>query len=77
MRLPTMDSSTEHEYVTLVSCDGFEFILPRSSACISGTIRRMLDPSSVSSHVHDAETPANLPLRYRQILRGYHRSLCT
>lgn len=34
------------EYVTLVSCDGFEFIIPRSAACISGTIRRMLDPSS-------------------------------
>ncbi|KAJ5993556.1 transcriptional elongation regulator [Penicillium sp. IBT 35674x] len=41
-----MDSSTQSEYVTLVSCDGFEFILPRSSACVSGTIRRMLDPSS-------------------------------
>ncbi|KAJ5811386.1 Elongin-C [Penicillium riverlandense] len=34
------------EYVTLVSYDGFEYILPRSAACISGTIRRMLDPSS-------------------------------
>jgi len=34
------------EYVTLVSGDGFEFILPRSTACISGTIRRMLDPAS-------------------------------
>lgn len=39
-------SSTASEYVTLVSCDGFEFILPRSAACVSGTIRRMLDPSS-------------------------------
>ncbi|KAI9373006.1 BTB/POZ protein [Aspergillus egyptiacus] len=34
------------EYVTLVSGDGFEFIIPRSTACVSGTIRRMLDPSS-------------------------------
>jgi hypothetical protein len=41
----TMDSS-QSEYVTLVSCDGFEFILPRSTACVSGTIRRMLHPSS-------------------------------
>ncbi|KAJ6099407.1 hypothetical protein PENARI_c004G00444 [Penicillium arizonense] len=40
-----MDSS-QSEYVTLVSCDGFEFILPRSTACVSGTIRRMLHPSS-------------------------------
>ncbi|KAJ5102274.1 hypothetical protein NUU61_004496 [Penicillium alfredii] len=41
-----MAQSTQSEYVTLVSCDGFEFIIPRSAACISGTIRRMLDPSS-------------------------------
>lgn len=37
---------TQHEYVTLVSGDGFEYIIPRSTACVSGTIRRMLDPSS-------------------------------
>ncbi|KAL2849561.1 BTB/POZ protein [Aspergillus pseudoustus] len=37
---------TQSEYVTLVSGDGFEFIIPRSAACVSGTIRRMLDPSS-------------------------------
>jgi hypothetical protein len=36
------------EYVTLISSDGFEFVLPRSTACVSGTIRRMLDPSSTS-----------------------------
>ncbi|GAM34772.1 transcriptional elongation regulator [Talaromyces pinophilus] len=34
------------DYVTLISSDGFEFVLPRSTACVSGTIRRMLDPSS-------------------------------
>ncbi|CAG7948033.1 unnamed protein product [Penicillium salamii] len=34
------------EYVTLISHDDYEFIIPRSAACISGTIRRMLDPSS-------------------------------
>ncbi|KAK9600331.1 elongin C [Aspergillus fumigatus] len=39
-------SSTSSEYVTLVSGDGFEFIIPRSAACVSGTIRRMLEPSS-------------------------------
>ncbi|KAL1972961.1 hypothetical protein VTN31DRAFT_6503 [Thermomyces dupontii] len=38
--------SQPSEYITLVSSDGFEFILPRSCACVSGTIRRMLDPSS-------------------------------
>lgn len=39
-------SATDSEYVTLVSGDGFEFVLPRSTACVSGTIRRMLEPSS-------------------------------
>nr|KMM66665.1 hypothetical protein CPAG_03003 [Coccidioides posadasii RMSCC 3488] len=34
------------EFVTLVSNDGFEFVISRSAACISGTIRRMLDPAS-------------------------------
>lgn len=44
----TMSSSppTPSEYVTLVSGDGFEFIIPRSTACVSGTIRRMLEPAS-------------------------------
>ncbi|PCH07167.1 SKP1 component, POZ [Penicillium occitanis (nom. inval.)] len=37
---------TTTDYVTLISSDGFEFVLPRSTACVSGTIRRMLDPSS-------------------------------
>ncbi|RAK86305.1 transcriptional elongation regulator [Aspergillus costaricaensis CBS 115574] len=39
-------SSSQSEYVTLVSGDGFEFVIPRSTACVSGTIRRMLEPSS-------------------------------
>ncbi|KAL4882610.1 BTB/POZ protein [Aspergillus karnatakaensis] len=38
--------TAQHEYITLVSGDGFEFIIPRSTACVSGTIRRMLDPAS-------------------------------
>ncbi|KAK4983736.1 elongin C [Elasticomyces elasticus] len=33
------------EYITLVSNDGFEFKIQRSSACISGMIKRMLDPN--------------------------------
>ncbi|KAK4967583.1 hypothetical protein LTR28_002527 [Elasticomyces elasticus] len=37
------------EYITLVSNDGFEFKIQRSSACISGMIKRMLDPN-VSRH---------------------------
>ena len=34
------------EYVTLVSSDGFEFVVKRSAACISGALNRMLDPKS-------------------------------
>ena len=41
-----MAQSPPSEFVTLVSDDGFEFIIPREAACVSGTIRRMLDPSS-------------------------------
>lgn len=44
------------DYVTLISSDGFEFVLPRSTACVSGTIRRMLDPSSMFFHPHLFET---------------------
>lgn len=36
------------DYVTLISNDGFEFKVQRSSACLSGAIKRMLDPTSQS-----------------------------
>lgn len=34
------------EYVTLISSDGYEFVVLREAACVSGAIRRMLDPKS-------------------------------
>jgi transcription elongation factor B subunit 1 len=37
------------KYVTLVSSDGFEFVVLREAACVSGAIRRMLDPKSLSA----------------------------
>ncbi|OBT40625.1 hypothetical protein VE00_08340 [Pseudogymnoascus sp. WSF 3629] len=42
------DSSDQQlsRWVTLVSYDGFEFVVLREAACISGAIRRMLDPKS-------------------------------
>lgn len=47
------------DYVTLVSNDGFEFKVQRSAACISGAIRRMLDPQSKTSHtVHFFPAPS-------------------
>lgn len=38
------------EYVTLVSNDGFEFHIKRSAAEVSGAVKRMLDPLSMSCH---------------------------
>jgi transcription elongation factor B subunit 1 len=34
------------KYVTLISSDGFEFVILREAACVSGAIKRMLDPQS-------------------------------
>lgn len=42
----TSSVSDSMEYVTLVSNDGFEFVIPREAACVSGTIRRMLENGS-------------------------------
>ncbi|KAL9618994.1 MAG: hypothetical protein Q9204_008342 [Flavoplaca sp. TL-2023a] len=38
--------SPQSEYITLISNDGFEFIILREAACVAGTIKRMLDPAS-------------------------------
>ncbi|KAI1977602.1 elongin C [Ophidiomyces ophidiicola] len=38
--------SSPSEFVTLASNDGFEFIIPREAANISGTLRRMLGANS-------------------------------
>jgi hypothetical protein len=37
------------KYVTLISSDGFEFVVLREAACKSGAIKRMLDPKSKSA----------------------------
>ena len=39
-------ASQPSEFVTLVSSDGFEFIVRRESAYVAGTIKKMLDPTS-------------------------------
>ena len=44
-------TSKASEYVTLVSRDGYEYIVRRSAACVSGTIARMLDPRSRSQYI--------------------------
>ncbi|KAI9732130.1 MAG: hypothetical protein M1834_004226 [Cirrosporium novae-zelandiae] len=43
---PKGNDTDTSEYVTLISADGFEFVVRRSAACISGALRRMLDPQS-------------------------------
>ncbi|KAL8987905.1 MAG: hypothetical protein Q9169_008635 [Polycauliona sp. 2 TL-2023] len=40
-------SQQPSEYITLISNDGFEFVILREAACVAGTIKRMLDPASV------------------------------
>lgn len=41
-----MAAQKQTDYVTLVSSDGFEFVVKRSCATVAGAIKRMLDPSS-------------------------------
>ncbi|KAG0153668.1 SKP1 component, POZ [Penicillium digitatum] len=41
-----MAPSTDSEFVTIVSNDGFEFIVPRSAACVSGALRAMLSSTN-------------------------------
>ncbi|OQE22655.1 hypothetical protein PENFLA_c012G08928 [Penicillium flavigenum] len=41
-----MAPSTDSEFVTIVSNDGFEFIIPRSAACVSETFRLMLSSTN-------------------------------
>ena len=40
------DEEALSPYVTLISNDGFEFIVTRDAACVAGTIKKMLDPTS-------------------------------
>ncbi|CAD0029692.1 unnamed protein product [Aureobasidium pullulans] len=44
------EQTSAPDYVTLVSNDGFEFLVQRTSACISGAIKRMLDPIKSKTH---------------------------
>ncbi|KAI7174483.1 hypothetical protein KC316_g6184 [Hortaea werneckii] len=39
--------SSETDYVTLISNDGFSFVVQRSAATISPMVRKMLDPQSM------------------------------
>ncbi|CAK4031437.1 transcriptional elongation regulator elc1 elongin c [Lecanosticta acicola] len=41
-----MASADLTEYVTLISSDGYSFVVRRPAACISDAIKRMLDPQN-------------------------------
>ncbi|KAI1637250.1 POZ domain-containing protein [Biscogniauxia mediterranea] len=41
-----VDGSSPSKYITLVSSDGFEFVVMRQAAYISPAIKSMLDPKS-------------------------------
>ena len=43
-------AASSSPYVTLISNDGFEFIISRDAACVAGTIKKMLDPNSMCPH---------------------------
>lgn len=45
-KIENMSADDDYDFVTLVSNDGFEFKVLRSAACISGAMKRMLDPNS-------------------------------
>lgn len=46
------NSIVQTKYVTLISSDGFEFVVLRDAAVVSGAIRRMLDPTRMSILPH-------------------------
>jgi Skp1 family, tetramerisation domain len=53
------------KYVTLISSDGFEFVVLREAACISKAIKKMLDGESSSQ-------PRS---RYKALMLYEHREL--
>src|SRR5450432_2397424 len=59
------------KYVTLVSSDGFEFVVLREAACVSGAIKRMLDPKSSYALMlwRTTMTDCLFPRQFRRISR--------
>ncbi|PNY28490.1 Elongin-C [Tolypocladium capitatum] len=49
-----MATTAPSKYVTLVSTDGFEFVVLREAAMVSPIIKGMLDPRSQFSEARDA-----------------------
>ncbi|KAL6413834.1 Elongin-C [Ilyonectria robusta] len=49
-----MDAQTPSKYITLVSADGFEFVVLREAAMVSPIIKGMLDVRSQFAEAKDA-----------------------
>jgi len=47
------------KYVTLVSNDGYEFVVRRQAAYVAGTLKRMLDPNSNFAEARSARCVFN------------------
>lgn len=67
-----MSSSAQNQvnvskYVTLVSSDGFEFVLLREAACHSSAIRKMLDGEYVC--------PSKLATSTDQVIGNYREAI--
>lgn len=44
MASPALSSTTPTKYVTLVSADDFEFVVPREACLVSPVLKRMVVP---------------------------------
>ncbi|KAI4096932.1 MAG: hypothetical protein LQ344_000735 [Seirophora lacunosa] len=58
-----MDNKPLSEYITMISNDGFEFIIKRDAANVAGTIRKMLDPTSTASYLSPSLSFAQISKR--------------
>ncbi|KAI4115651.1 MAG: hypothetical protein LQ345_003790 [Seirophora villosa] len=58
-----MDNKPLSEYITMISNDGFEFIIKRDAADVAGTIKKMLDPTSTLSHLSPSLSFAQISKR--------------
>lgn len=56
-------TNEEPKYVTFVSSDGFEFVVKRSAACVSDTVKRMLNSRSMSPPLVEGRRDAALTNR--------------
>lgn len=68
---PQIMAASTSPYVTLISSDGFEFIISREAACVAGTIKKMLDPQSACPEISPSPSlPPSLPPSHTERKKG-------